>query len=113
MTQGLLPATILFAFYQGNGRLTKPVVGHCLDFDLVVVRPSKQEAVEALEYSVKAYVDYGLQRGWAEHLHFPAPSQFWDKLPDMAFEYGKPIHCNDNDEGDKLIVIHATAKNLC
>ncbi len=52
---------------------------HALDFDLLCEAPSREKVIEKLELSVKAYIDFGLSKGWSEDIIYPAPQEYWDK----------------------------------
>ena len=59
-----------------NGRC----VAHSLDFDIVCVADSENEAWEKLSLAIKTYVEFGISKQWQDFISFPAPQEFWDKL---------------------------------
>jgi hypothetical protein len=67
-------------------------VAHSLDFDLVEVGTTKEEAWKNLSLAVKAYVEFGLSKGWDDYIIFPAPDEFKRKLTkDITVEMMPPI----------------------
>jgi hypothetical protein len=67
-------------------------VAHSLDFDLVAVADSEEEAWMKLRIAVKTYVEFGLSNDWKEYIKFSAPQQFWDKItPDVPSRILEPI----------------------
>ena len=54
-------------------------IAHALDFDLVCVNDTEEQAMERLRSTVKAYIEFGFSRGWSQHIKFPAPDQYWEE----------------------------------
>lgn len=78
---------------------------HSLDFDIVSVGDSEDEAWSKLRLAVKTYVEYGLSKGWKEHIVFNAPKEFWDKItPDVSTRIMDPITLADTEK--KVIAVH-------
>ena len=72
-------------------------VAHALDFDLVSVAPTKEQAVDKLRLAVKTYIEYGLSNNWAADMMFPAPIEFWTRLlTDSPIGLLDPIMIEDN-----------------
>lgn len=70
-----LPTTIT-NLIQKNGQC----VAHSLDFDIVAIAPTEQEAWDKLQLSIKTYVEFGLSKGWDDYIYFPAPKAVRDQL---------------------------------
>jgi len=67
-------------------------VVHSLDFDIVSVADSEHEAWDKARLAVKTYVEFGLSKGWPEHIMFSAPQEYWDKItPDTNTRIAEPI----------------------
>lgn len=66
-----------FSIIQGEYE-TEWGVGHCLDYDLITVAPTKNEALERLHICVDHYVQFGVEHGLQEHMAFPAPPAYWE-----------------------------------
>jgi hypothetical protein len=80
-------------------------VVHSLDFDIVSVADAEDDAWGKLRLAVKTYVEFGLSNGWKEHIVFPAPREFWDKItPDMTTRIMEPITLGDAEK--KVIAVH-------
>ena len=83
-------------------------VVHSLDFDIVSVADTEAEAWEKVRLSVKTYVEFGLSRGWSEHIMFPAPQEYWDKItPDTSTRIADPIMIANTEK--KVIAVHESA----
>jgi hypothetical protein len=81
---------------------------HSLDFDLVSVAESEDEAWAKLRLAVKTYVEFGLSNGWKDQIVFPAPKEFWDKItPDVSTRILEPITLGDTEK--KVIAVHEPA----
>jgi len=79
-------------------------VAHSLDFDLVSVASTEEEATKKLRLAVKTYVEFGLGKGWDDYILFPAPKRYRDKLtPDVPAQIGPPIEIA-SDERAVLVV---------
>jgi hypothetical protein len=67
-------------------------VAHSLDFDLVEVGATRDEAWSKLTLAVKTYVEFGMSKGWDDFIIFPAPDEFKRKITkDMVIEIMPPI----------------------
>jgi hypothetical protein len=67
-------------------------VAHALDFDLVSVASSEDEAVAKLRLAVKSHVEFGIKMGIERDIMFPAPKKFWESLtPNSSLSIGEPI----------------------
>jgi hypothetical protein len=87
-----LPMTLTFL----SGRLDGKFLVHSLDFDIVSVARDEDTAMTKMRMAVKTYVEYGLSKGWKEHIVFPAPQSFWDCLgPDTPTKIAPPITVGD------------------
>lgn len=81
---------------------------HSLDFDLVSVADSEDEAWSKLRLAVKTYVEFGLSNGWKDHIVFPAPKELWDKItPEVSSRILEPITLGDAEK--KVIAVHDPA----
>ena len=72
-----LPMSTIALFHSPRENET---VAHNLDFDLVCVGPTQDEAMKRLRLAVKAYVEYGLENGLEAHIRRPAPKEYWDMV---------------------------------
>jgi hypothetical protein len=80
-------------------------VVHSLDFDIVSVADTEDDVWAKLRLAVKTYVEFGLSNGWKDHIMFPAPQEFWDKItPDMTTRIMEPITLGDAEK--KVIAVH-------
>ncbi len=67
-------------------------VAHSLDFDLVEVGATREEAWSRLTLAVKTYVEFGLSKAWDDFIIFPAPDEFKRKITaDMEISIMPPI----------------------
>ncbi|MGA2903629.1 MAG: hypothetical protein ABSD98_07350 [Candidatus Korobacteraceae bacterium] len=85
---------------------------HSLDFDIVTVDNSEEEAWERHVQSVKTYVECGLSKGWQQYIRFRAPDEAWAQLtPDTPVRIMPPIVI----EGRQTTVYAVTPKHeyLC
>jgi hypothetical protein len=89
-----LPLSITFGSYE---RRDGKWVYHALDFDLVSVADTKSKALEKLRSSVKTYVEFGLSKNWHDDIIFPAPDEYWERLPQQGkvVEMLHPIEIED------------------
>ena len=69
-------STVSLSYTKEPGK----VVEHSLDFDLVCVGSTKEEAKAKLRLAIKTYVEYGLENGLAAHIRRPAPTAYWDQI---------------------------------
>jgi len=51
---------------------------HCLQFDLVEVAPTPEEAEQAIKDVITAHIEYSLAHDNLEHLFHPAPLEAWN-----------------------------------
>lgn len=72
-----LPMNIVSLCYKSE---SGKVVGHSLDFDLVCVGETRDEAKAKLRLAIKAYVEYGLENELAAYIRRPAASEYWDRI---------------------------------
>lgn len=83
---------------------------HSLDFDIVSVADTEDEAWEKARLAVKTYVEFGISNGWTEHIPFPAPQEYWDMItPDVSTRIVPPITIADSEK--KVIAVHGSTKN--
>jgi len=84
---------------------------HSLDFDIVSVADSEDEAWSKLRLAVKTYVEFGLSNGWKEHIVFNAPKdKFWDKItPELSSRILEPILLADTEK--KVVAVHEPTKD--
>ena len=67
-------------------------VAHSLDFDIVCVADTTEEAWSKLALAIKTYVEFGISNAWQESIIFPAPQEYWDKItPDTPLQLRPPI----------------------
>ena len=83
-----LPMTLTHLVTKTDGRC----VAHSLDFDIVEVGANEEEAWERLTAAVKAYVEFGLSKGWDDYILFDAPDEYQRKItPDMEVQIMPPL----------------------
>jgi len=83
-----LPTTITIL----SGEIAGKHIMHCLDFDLVEMAESDDEAWSRLACTVRTYVEFGLSKGWKESIRHRAPQRFWDVLkPGIPAKFRPPI----------------------
>lgn len=71
-------------------------IAHALDFDIVCVGQSEQEAIDKIRLSLTAYIEFGLSNGWNDDIVFHAPQEFWDKLSvNTPIRLMDPIYVQD------------------
>ena len=81
---------------------------HSLDFDIVSVAGSEEEAWQRMRLAVKTYVEFGLSNGWKEYIVFNAPKEYWDKItPDVTTRILEPITLGDMEK--KVIAVNEPA----
>lgn len=67
-------------------------VAHCLDFDLVETAPNADEAWSRLVSTIKAYVEFGLSKGWNNCIRHRAPERYWNLLtPKVPVKFMPPL----------------------
>lgn len=65
---------------------------HALDFDIVSVAASEEEAVAKLRAAVTHYIEFGLNNNLDAEILYPAPEEFWNKIPkDAPIKMMEPI----------------------
>ena len=72
--------SIISLCYTSNSKM----VAHSLDFDLLCVGSTRDEAIARLRLAIKTYVEYGLANGLAANIRRPAPTKYWDMVLDAA-----------------------------
>ena len=77
----VLPMSAMVLFYPAK---SGGIVAHSLDFDLVCVAPTIEEAGKRIKIAVQGYVEYGIENGLSSYIRRPAPSRFWDLVPESA-----------------------------
>lgn len=78
---------------------------HSLDFDIVSVADSDAVAWNKLRLAVKTYVEFGLSKGWKNHIMFNAPQECWDKItPELNSRILEPITLGDTET--KVIAVN-------
>jgi hypothetical protein len=83
-----LPMTTVFSVSEsGDGK----AVAHALDFDLVSVAASPNEALRKLRIAVKYHVEYGLKFGFHRDILLKAPDEYWKPILGGKFSIGEPI----------------------
>jgi hypothetical protein len=96
-----LPMTATFSTHT---REDGKAVAHALDFDIVAVSDTKDQAVEKLRLAVKTYIEFGLNNNWSGDIIFPAPDEYWDRIPeDTPASFQPPIEIEDN----RLFIVSA------
>jgi predicted RNase H-like HicB family nuclease len=86
-------------------------VAHALDFDLVAVGKTEDEATEKIRWAIKAYIEYGLKNYWEEHIIFRAPQEFANELSpeNITLKIMEPIVVQDRTIGlARAIPTHET-----
>ena len=66
------------------------ISAHALDFDLVSIASTKEEAQEKLRTAIVSYIETGLHNEWSDDIAYPAPEKFWPE-PGARLEVGPPI----------------------
>lgn len=78
---------------------------HSLDFDIVSVADSEEVAWKKLRLAVKTYVEFGLSKGWKNHILFNAPQECWDKItPELTSRILESITLGDTET--KVIAVN-------
>lgn len=78
---------------------------HSLDFDIVSVADSEEVAWSKQRLAVKTYVEFGLSKGWKNHIVFNAPQECWDKItPDLHSRILESITLGDTET--KVIAVN-------
>lgn len=83
-------------------------VAHALDFDLVSVAGSEQEAVTKLRIAVKHHIEFGIKNGIERDILMPAPDNFWNSLtPNSQLSIGEPLEV----ESHKIATAYRTTSD--
>jgi hypothetical protein len=83
-----LPMMAIFSV----SKTPQKTVAHALDFDLVAVGATEEEAVRKLRTSVKYHVEFGMRYGYVFDILSSAPKEAWAALTtDSTLKIGKPI----------------------
>lgn len=100
-----LPMTITILLHKNKAG---SLVAHALDFSLVSVMPTREQAIEKLRLTVKLYIEYGLSKGRDADIMFPAPARFWDKLsPGAPTVMLEPIMVRHHSTTKRVTVFEA------
>jgi hypothetical protein len=75
-----LPTTTMSISYKDAGKC----VAHSMDFDLVCVADTEEEASKNLRLAMKTYIEFGLSHQWADEIYFPAPQEFQDRITEKT-----------------------------
>jgi hypothetical protein len=77
-------------------------VAHALNFDIVSVAATEDEAMEKVRLAVKTYIEYGLNNHLEADILYPAPEEFWNKISqDAPIKMMEPITVKDK----RLLVV--------
>lgn len=82
-------------------------VAHALDFDLVAVGETEDEATEKIRWAIKAYIEYGLKNYWQNHILCRAPKEMTNISMDTSLKLMEPIIVQDT----KLCLARTSATN--
>jgi hypothetical protein len=95
------PAVLTYLVIE-NGKC----ITHSLDFDIVAVANTKKESWDKLQIAVRAYVEFGLGKGWDQHILFKAPPEVRGRLkPETPVEIMPSLEiANDTTP---VIAVHA------
>jgi predicted RNase H-like HicB family nuclease len=76
-------------------------IAHALDFDLVAVGETEDEATEKIRWAIKAYIEFGLKNYWEEHIIFRAPEELANELSpeNVTLKIMEPIIVQDRKIG--------------
>lgn len=55
-------------------------IAHALDFDLVSVAASEEEAIAKVRLAIKHHIEFGIKNDLNLDIRFPAPQKFWEAL---------------------------------
>jgi hypothetical protein len=87
-----LPMTAVFLVKKYNDK----AVAHALDFDLVTVASTEEEAMRKMRIAVKHHVEFGLKNNFNLDILQSAPEEAWSALtPDATLSIGEPIEVCD------------------
>ncbi len=71
------------------------VVAHALDFDLVAVAKTEDEAVAKIRMAVKRHIEFGLNSGYERNILYSAPAEYWAKItPESSISIGEALEIN-------------------
>ena len=79
-------------------------VAHALDFDLIAVGATEAEATEKIRWTIKSYIEYGLENYWDDHILFRAPEPMNDISLETPIKLMEPIIVQDR----KITLVRAT-----
>lgn len=82
-----LPMTLTHTVTKTDGRC----VAHSLDFDIVEFGADENEAWDRLMIAVKAYIEFGLSKGWESSILFDAPNEFQREGQEMEVKMMAPL----------------------
>ena len=83
-----LPMVTVFAVKRTASR----AVAHALDFDLVAVAPTSEEALQKLRSAVQHHIEFGFNHGLpADDILQPAPPECWPTIYNGGFTLGEEI----------------------
>jgi hypothetical protein len=104
-----LPMTAFFAVKRTANR----AVAHALDFDLVAVAPSAEQALQKLRSAVKYHIEFGFKNGLAaEYIEQKAPQDCWDKIYNCGFTLGEDIQVDHQRIRTMTRVVDETEPSL-
>src|SRR5713101_4230337 len=84
-------------------------IAHSLDFDLVEVGTTREEAWSRLSLAVKSYVEFGLSKAWDDFIIFPAPDEFKRQITeDMQITMMPPIELANTTQPVMALQAHET-----
>lgn len=96
-----LPMTAVFSITKSGSRM----VAHALEFDLVCVAETEDEAVRKLRVAVQAHVEYGLKNRFDRDILQSAPEKAWNALtPETTLSIGEPIIIREHDSSEKRLI---------
>lgn len=83
-----LPMIALFSVTRTSNR----AVAHALDFDLVAVGETSEQAISKLRSAVKYHIEFGFTKNLADsEILQKAPDSCWEKLYNRGFSLGEDI----------------------
>jgi hypothetical protein len=86
--QLILPMTAIFSVKKTANR----AVAHALDFDLVAVGATPEQAIQKLRSAVKYHIEFGFKNDIDPgDIVNKAPSECWDKVYNGSFTLGEDI----------------------
>lgn len=83
-----LPMMAIFTVRTSNKRS----VAHALDFDLIAVGSSHEDALSKLRAAVKSHIEFGFRKGLCkDDIQMRAPKACWDKIVNASLTLGEDI----------------------